>query len=116
VGYGLYQVDGGYGCAQFDGANDFLSFPAINFSATDKATLVASVTLTGSGNHGLLQFGTASAGGFHGGCYSAVGAWATTVRGDAGLSISQIVPASMPAIPHTRVVAFEYDLAGATTR
>jgi hypothetical protein len=109
----LYQVVGGYGCAQFDGTDDLLNFPAINFSATDKATLVASVTLTGSANHGLVNFGTASAGGFHGGYYSAVGAWATTVRGDAGFSMMQVTPASMPAIPHTRVVTFEYDLAGA---
>jgi len=110
----LYQVDGGYGCAQFDAVNDFLSFPAINFSATDKATLVASVTLTGSGNHGLLQFGTETAGGFNAGYYIGTSSWRASLHGSSGNAQTRIDPAFLPSIPHTRVLTFDYDLTGAT--
>jgi len=35
----LYQVVSGYGCAQFDGANDILQVTGINLSATDKVLI-----------------------------------------------------------------------------
>jgi len=35
----LYQVDGGYGSAQFDGANDLLQVSGINLSSTDKVLI-----------------------------------------------------------------------------
>lgn len=35
----LYQVVSGYGCAQFDGANDLLQVSGINLSATDKVLI-----------------------------------------------------------------------------
>jgi len=35
----LYQVDGGYGCAQFDGTNDLLQVSGINLSATNKVLI-----------------------------------------------------------------------------
>jgi len=35
----LYQVDGGYGCAQFDGINDLLQVAGINLSSTDKVLI-----------------------------------------------------------------------------
>jgi len=60
----LYQVDGGYGCAQFDAVNDALLFPAITFGGAFNTFVASKVT---GGVRGLQLWRT-PAGDFLG-CY-----------------------------------------------
>jgi len=47
----LYQVDGGYGCAQFDATDDALLFPAITFGGAFNTFVAGKVTGGTSGVH-----------------------------------------------------------------
>ncbi len=67
----LYQVDGGYGCAQFDGTNDALLVPAITFGGAFNTFVSSKVT----GSPGLHLWRTAD---------SPSGFWAAYANGDVG--------------------------------
>jgi len=67
----LYQVDGGYGCAQFDPVNDALLFPAITFGGAFNTFVSSKVT----GSPGLHLWRTAD---------SPNGFWAAYANGDVG--------------------------------
>jgi len=67
----LYQVDGGYGCAQFDAVNDALLFPAITFGGAFNTFVSSKVT----GSPGLHLWRTAD---------SPNGFWAAYANGDVG--------------------------------
>ena len=66
----LYQVDGGYGCAQFDGIDDALLFPAITFGGAFNTFVAGKVT---SGTQGVHLWRTADVN----------GTWAKYKSGDA---------------------------------
>ena len=67
----LYQVDGGYGCAQFDATDDALLFPAITFGGAFNTFVAGKVT----GSSGLQLWRTAD---------SPSGYWAAYASGDVG--------------------------------
>jgi len=66
----LYQVDGGYGCAQFDATDDALLFPAIAFGGAFNTFVAGKVT---SGTQGIHLWRTADVN----------GTWAKYKSGDA---------------------------------
>lgn len=112
----LYQVVGGYGCAQFDGVNDYLSCGSVDFSATDKVTVVAAMTLASSGgSYGLVGHGNNSAGNFNVGFFTFGASWRASLFGSTGNARTRINAADFPAVPHTRVLTVEFDLAGAAS-
>lgn len=98
--------------AVFDGSNDMLSVP-VNFSTTDKVTVIAGMTLSGSGNQGLVGFGGTTAGDFNVLYSSGSASWRGSLYGSSGNS-QVVIGSDKPALPHTKVLTFTFDLAGAT--
>lgn len=102
--------------AVFDGSANVLSAGTVNLSGQTKAMVVIALETTTTGNMGAVGFGNASPG--HFGCifYTGFGdLWCGRLYGDTGNSLVNVVnSASKPVPPFTRVMTFQFDLAGAT--
>lgn len=106
----LYQVDGGYGCAQFDGINDLLSTAAIDLSASDKAVFSIAFAPNNFTPSILAEFGPNAAGtdgsfylscGEHG-----AGSWAAHARATTYDQVKN-VSAITAGVPVVITVAFD---------
>lgn len=102
--------------ALFGGTNNSLTAGTVDFSTTDKITVIAAVDVNAAANGALCGLGASAAGDF--GCvfYTAAGnVWCGRVYGSTGnSSIQRANNAAKPAAPFTRVMSFVLDLAGAT--
>ncbi len=102
--------------AVFDGSTSILSAGSLDLSGETKVMVVVAVEATTTGNLGAVGFGNSSPG--HFGCimYSGFGnVWAGRLYGSTGSSAVSVSNSfSKPVPPFTRVMTFQFDLAGAT--
>jgi hypothetical protein len=108
----LYST-GGVG-ASFNGTSQFLAATGVDFSGTDKVTVIASCRITTSGNLGLVGHGSSSAGDFNVLYSSGSASWRASLHGSTGNAQVTINASDKPALPHTKVFTTVFDLAGAT--
>jgi len=115
----LYQVDGGYGCAQFDGANDLLQVSGINLSSTDKVLIGLAFKPNTTALTVAMEYSTTAV--------SNTGAFYVSLNeGGAGLSyfhvnnggvVDKAVNASAMAAANTTIVEYiDLTLAAATSK
>jgi hypothetical protein len=100
--------------AEYTGTQ-WMTHGSLDMTATDKVTVIAAVTLSVSGNCGLVDFGNSTAGGFNVGYFSGNATWRASLYGSTGNAQTGIGSPDFPAIPHTRVLSVEFDLAGAVS-
>lgn len=115
----LYQVDGGYGSAQFDGINDLLQVAGINLSSTDKVLIGLAFKPNTTALTVAMEYSTTAV--------SNTGAFYVSLNeGGAGLSCFQVnnggvvdraVNASAMAAANTTIVEYiDLTLAAATSK
>lgn len=98
----------------FDGTDDFHTAGTVNFSASDKVTVIVACTMSTSGNRGLVGHGATTAGDFNLLYSSGSTSWRASVYGSTGNAQVTIATADKPAVPHTKVFSVVFNLAGAT--
>lgn len=107
------------GYAGFDGVDDFLVTPSINFTGTDKMTVVAGVTKLSDAAAGMiaeLSAATANPGMFMLVSHDVVGReWSSAARGSTPMTYSLGAWDATPA-PDTAVIAITHDIAGDLSR
>ena len=99
--------------ALFDGTNDSISAGTVDFSGTDKVTVLVAVNVTGSGNQGVVGLGNTTAGDFNVLWSSGSVSYRGSLYGSTDNS-QVVIGSDKPTIPHTKVMSFQFDLAGAT--
>jgi len=106
----LYQVDGGYGCAQFDGINDLLSTAATDLSASDKAVFSIAFVPNNFTPSILAEFGpnaSTTNGSFYLSCGEhGAGSWAAHARATTFDQVKN-VSAITAGVPVVITVAFD---------
>ena len=106
----LYQVDGGYGCAQFDGIDDLLSTAAIDLSASDKAVFSIAFVPNNFTPSVLAEFGpnaNTTNGSFYLSCgWGGAGSWHVHARATTADQVKN-VSAITAGVPVVITVAFD---------
>lgn len=107
----IYQTDGnGRGFLLFDGIDDWLQTPAVNFSATDKVTVIAGLRkLSDAARAMVVELGPPAVGKFAIEAPSAPGGNNITTVGGGSINIGTSYPAVAPI---TQVTTILQDIAG----